>query len=581
MKLSRYGLLAAGLCVTLFSGSAMANENENAPKKEKRAQQKVEIKVVPVGPTQEAIDAAKARVERSPAVQKELAGTKYRLLEFNYLENENKSQAMQMPTRFLVTFYDYTNDRTIVAEGDFAGTENIKVRRESFQPNPSPEEYSEALRILGRDARLGAALRGEQARTFPPMPPVSILDGTTERLVNVGIRGFDGGADEIVGVSIIRGEVVRYAQNAPPVSRGAVSPDACGIPDANQAATGRGLAGQYQMTATQNGTTLWEMLVIRPSASSGTKASGVEIRDVKFKGKSVLKRGHIPVLNVRYVNNACGPYRDWQYAEDNFNVPTAGTTYPNGTTGGIALLAAGQIPTTSLESGTDTGNFRGVAIYRQNNETVLVTELDADWYRYIMEWRFADDGTIRPRFGFGATESGCVCNIHVHHAFWRLDFDVVNPNNKVFQVERGRKFLQPIATEMTRLKSLQTNRSLLIQNSTGDEAYMLVPNKTDGVADDFGKSDMWVMRYKNVTGGTNLQNELDDGYTGVSGSEANVSIRIDQFINNESIVDQDVVVWYGTHFIHSDGASLINPERSPTILSGTHVVGPDLRPVRW
>jgi len=207
--------------------------------------------------------------------------------------------------------------------------------------------------------------------------------------------------------------------------------------------------------------------------------------------------------------------------------------------------------------------------------------MDADWYRYIMEWRFAADGTIRPRFGFGATSNGCVCNVHTHHAFWRLDFDIVNPTNKVFQVERGRKFLQPLTTEFTRLKRLQTNRSLLIQNSSGDEAYMLVPNKTDGVADSYGKSDMWVLRYKNVPGGTPFQNELDDGYTGVVGSEANTSIRIDQFINGESIVNQDVVVWYGTHFVHADGANLLNPDRSPTILSGTHVVGPDIRPVRW
>jgi hypothetical protein len=480
-----------------------------------------------------------------------------------------------------VVFYDYTNDRTVVAEADFAGTETVKVRQETYQPNPSPEEYAEALRILNGDTRLGTSLRSERASTFAPMPPITVLEGTTERLVNVGVRGFNGSdSDEIVGVSISRGVVIRYNQNAPRESLGATD-GACGIPNANQSPSGRGLAGQYQLAVTQGGSPLWEMLVIRPSASSGTKASGLEIRDVKYKGKSVLKRGHLPVLNVQYVPANCGPYRDWQWSEDYFSVPTSGVTYPNGTGGGIALLGEGQVATTSLETGNDTGNFRGVAIYRQGNETVLVTEMDADWYRYIMEWRFAEDGTIRPRFGFGATNSGCVCNIHIHHAFWRFDFDIVNPTNKIFQVERGRKFLQPQTTEFTRLKSLQTNRSLLIQNSTGDEAYMLVPNKTDGVADAYGKSDMWVLKYKNIPGGSAFANELDDGYTGVGGGTTLTSIRIDQFINGESLVDQDSVVWYGTHFVHSDGANLLNPERSPMILSGTHVVGPDLRPVRW
>ncbi len=91
---------------------------------------------------------------------------------------------------------------------------------------------------------------------------------------------------------------------------------------------------------------------------------------------------------------------------------------------------------------------------------------------------------------------------------------------------------------------------------------------------------MWVLRYKNVVGGNPFANELDDGYTGVGGGLA-TAININPFINGESLVDQDVVVWYGAHFVHADGANLLNPERSPLILSGTHVVGPDLRPIRW
>ena len=263
------------MCVALISNFAWANEN--APKREKRSRQKTEIKVAVWGPTQAELDAAKLRVERSPAVQEKLAGTKYRLLELSYIETENKTQATQPPTRFQVVFYDYTNDRTIVAEADFAATEAVKVRQENYQPNPSPEEYAEALRILNGDTRLGTSLRRERASTFAPMPPITVLEGTLERLVNVGVRGFnDSDADEIVGVSINRGTVVRYAQNAPRESLGATD-GACGIPNANQSPSGRGLAGQYQLAVSQGGSPLWEMLVIRPSASSGTKASGLEL----------------------------------------------------------------------------------------------------------------------------------------------------------------------------------------------------------------------------------------------------------------------------------------------------------------
>jgi hypothetical protein len=155
---------------------------------------------------------------------------------------------------------------------------------------------------------------------------------------------------------------------------------------------------------------------------------------------------------------------------------------------------------------------------------------------------------------------------------------VVNTNNNVYQVERGRKFIKPITTELTMLRSYQTNRSLLIQNAEGVEAYMLVPNISDGKADNYGRSDFWVLRYK--TGATNLQSEIDDGYNSSGGS--GTAINITQFANGESVVNQDVVVWYGAHFIHSESNTpSFNPDRSGLILTGDHVIGPEIRPIRW
>jgi hypothetical protein len=556
-----------GLGVSLAAGIAVAGES--APKKSKRAEQSVKITVTPVGPTQETVDAAKFSAERSEAVQRELKGTKYRLMSLEYVENGTST-----PTRYRVYFYDYTNDRTLAAEGAFNNQEAIVVREASFQPIPNDEEFEEAVRIVQTDARFAGALRNQTLTAFRPMPDVSVLSGTLERLVNVGLNSQGAAANEVVSVSIKRGVVIRYPEGAPAQSRAA--PEACGIPDANQSTTGSGVAGQYNLVVTQGQTTLWEMTVVRPSASSGTRKSGIEVQNVKYKGKSVLKRGHAPVLNVQYPAGQCGPYRDWQYQEDMFQTPAAGNTDP---APGIRIVAPGQIATTALESGSDTGNFKGVAIYTQNNETVLISELQAGWYRYIMEWRFANDGTIRPRYGFGATDNSCVCFVHHHHVYWRFDFDIVQPNNKIFNVERGRKFLTPISTELKELRNYQTNRSLLIQNSAGDEAYLLVPNLSDGKTDTYGVSDLWVLRYKNVVGGTAVQNEIDDGINCTTCASS--FIQIDPFINNESVVDQDLVVWYGGHFIHSDGANLLDPDRSGLVLSGAHVVGPDIRPVRW
>lgn len=563
------------LLIVAVAGVCLAGE-ENSPKRTKRQDKAVQIKVVAVGPTQEMMDQAKLDAERSAAVQQVLAGTQYRLIDISYIDNEDKTRVgLQMPTRYRAVFYDYTNDRVFVAQGSFDGSETVTVHQEFYQPVPSLEEFDAAVRILQMNSEFGAALKRESVKTFQPMPPSTVLEGTTERLINVGLNALDAGQqNQIVGVSIRRGVVVRYTGNAPPSSR--ATEGICGISSSGGSVTGA--AGQYQLTITQGPTTLWEMLVLRPGASSGSNGSGVEVRNVKYRGKSVLKRGHVPVLNVQYNPQTCGPYRDWSDQEGQFNAPTAGATDP---APGVRVLGVGQVATTALESGTDVGNFSGVAIYTQGNETVMVSEMNAGWYRYLMEWRFDNNGTIRPRYGFGATSNSCVCDVHNHHAYWRFDFDIVGPTNRVYQMERGRRFQLPLLTETNRNKNLQTNRSILVQNSAGDEAYMLVPNKTDGVVDAFGVNDIWVLQYKNVVGGTNVQNQIDDGITCVTCPGMSGAIQINPFVNGESILDQDVVVWYGAHFIHSDGANLIDPNRSPEILSGSHVVGPDILPVRW
>lgn len=575
IKFGRF-FLVIGLAVSFAAVGVLANGNNEGRSKRLRP---LSIKVTPWGPTQADVDAAIKRVERSQPVQNELRGTKYRQLEFEYLEDENKSGPSTPPTRFRVLFYDYTNDRSITAESDFAGKDAVAVREVMRNPVPNDDELAEAESVLRSDGRFAARLKDGSMKAFPAMPPTTILGGTTERLVNVGVRMSNSDETEVVSVSLKRGVVVSYESKAPPQSKATAA--SCGLPSAHQSTTANGTAGQYTLSIADGQTTLWEMIVIRPSASSGTNKSGIEVRDVKYRGKSVLKRGHVPVLNVQYTPPTCGPYRDWQWQEDMFQTPDGSPE----TSPGIKVLAPGQIAQTMLESGTDTGNFRGVAIYQQvingSPEVVLVTEMQAGWYRYMSEWRFDTDGTIRPRYGYGASTSSCVCDVHIHHAYWRFDFDVVNPNNKVFQVERGRKFLQPVTNEMTRVKNIGTNRSLLVQNSTGDEAYMVVPNITDGIVDTYGVSDFWVLKYKTVANGTPVQNEIDDGQTCINCTNTTGPINLSAYTNNENVVDQDVVVWYGAHFVHNDGARPIDSDRRPEVLTGSHVIGPDLRPVRW
>jgi hypothetical protein len=493
------------------------------------------------------------------------------------IESDSKSASQNPPTRFLATFYDYTNNRTVRAEGSFDSPGAVKISTSDDQAVPSEEEFQAALEILGRDQIFGSALRAGELNTYPPMPPVLYPDKSgrrVERTIYVGVRpsGSSGFSNEVVGVNMIRQTVIRYKSGAPPTSRATV--DDCGVPSAGQSTTANGTAGQYQFTVIDTGGfEVWSFLAIRPSASSGAtgERSGIELRDVKYRGKSVLKRIHTPILNVKYDNDACGPFRDWQYQEGMFQA--TGTDVP-GTNGGVRDCGA-NIATTALETGNDTGNFKGIAFYRENNELVLVSEMNAGWYRYIVEYRLADDGAIRPRYGYGATINSCVCLDHHHHVYWRMDFDIGTGGNSItLGSASGRSLSQE--TKMWRFANARQLNFLISNVATGD-AYMLRPNNNDGTAYDgsaspYGRGDVWLLQYKSSGGSPT---EIDDPNTN---SQAN----IDPWVNGESIANQDIVIWYGGHFDHlqtsSFSESIFN---RPHILKGDHVQGPDLIPYRW
>lgn len=567
------------LASLLFFLPVFASEEGKKTNKTKR-QAPLEIKVTPWGPTQSDVELAKRRVLQDLNVQRELQGAKYRLVAFELIDDESvkdKSLPSIPPSRYRAILYDYTNNQAVIAEGDFDGKESITVKRSAFDPGVGDEELRAAYDLVAKSPEFAALYDKQQIGFYEPMPPTTHLNG--ERLVNVGVINLQTGEQEIVSVSFKDDRVIRYEAKAPPTAK--ASPEACGIQNSGQGATGRGVPGQYQLTITQNGAPLWEMLVIRPSSSSGSsEGSGIEIRDVKYKGKSVLKRGHAPILNVKYIDNTCGPFRDWQYSEGYFQIPTSGVQYPNGPSGGIAILSSG-VATTAIETRNDQGNFQGVAIYRQDvgygEEVVLVTEMNAGWYRYVMEWRFAPDGTIRPRYGFASTANSCVCNPRIHHVYWRFDFDIVQPNNKVFQIERGRKFMKQILTEAAIFRNYQTNRSFLIQNANGDEAYILTPGFNDGsvadrngnLIDTFGAGDIWLLKFQ---GTPNDPGELNDPNT-------SAAANLNPWVSGESIDNQDIVIWYGAHRYRSDDTSISN--QRDEVISGVNIIGPTLKPVRW
>jgi len=159
--------------------------------------------------------------------------------------------------------------------------------------------------------------------------------------------------------------------------------------------------------------------VVRPRASSGTNGSGVELRFVDYKGQESF----IEPTSLSSTSNTARRER-LRVADQLIEIGKtrkAAFMPPALILSGRASESARRLLKPFSRAGVDCGNFAGVALWYDGRELRLVSQLSAGWYRYISDWRLRNDGGIGPRFGFAGTLNPCTCNVHTHHAYWRLD----------------------------------------------------------------------------------------------------------------------------------------------------------------
>lgn len=177
---------------------------------------------------------------------------------------------------------------------------------------------------------------------------------------------------------------------------------------------------------------IWQMCWLTPVNSSGPRGSGLEVRNVWYRGKQVFKRAHAPMLFAEYRNGAGGNcYRDWKDQNSPF---LANAAVQN-------QLGIGENVVTSCDRSTSAtqsfgncpfqlgapggaGCFSGVAIQERGDRVTLTTQYVAGWYLYSMRWTFHQDGTIEPFFGLGNSNGTYNTTTHWHHNYWRFDFDI-------------------------------------------------------------------------------------------------------------------------------------------------------------
>ena len=94
----------------------------------------------------------------------------------------------------------------------------------------------------------------------------------------------------------------------------------------------------------------------------------------------------------------CGPSsRDW------FNEEACFDAEGDDPVAGFRVCASPA--RTILDTGEGGGGFRGVALWLDGDDLVIISQLAAGWHRYVSQWRLHAGGTIRPRVGFAAVSN--------------------------------------------------------------------------------------------------------------------------------------------------------------------------------
>src|SRR5262245_56553694 len=194
--------------------------------------------------------------------------------------------------RFDATIYDYTVEKTFELVLDADGKE-ISRKVQTGQPERMLDELSDAYAVVRANAAFSEAIAAGTLTLYEPIPAVS-LDADGRRLVNVGVisqavAGESLEKNEVVSVHIPTGTVVRYATGAPETSRAALL--ACG-PATSGCSYDPGPCSFYQVVWPA-ANPVWKLNIRHPSCTTVVQGggTGLEITDVYYRGRLILKRG--------------------------------------------------------------------------------------------------------------------------------------------------------------------------------------------------------------------------------------------------------------------------------------------------
>jgi hypothetical protein len=159
-----------------------------------------ELKVTRVGPDDASVIEASNEVRTHPDVKKALrSSSHWRLLTLRFLDEISDDKSRQgWSDRYRATIVDYTNNRTLLVDGQLSVKGQVRISESRYQPLPTEEEFDEAVGIVRKDhtSEIASALRDGTiyaALSIPPLIRSESPQGTIPRILSVRFVPYRSG----------------------------------------------------------------------------------------------------------------------------------------------------------------------------------------------------------------------------------------------------------------------------------------------------------------------------------------------------------------------------------------------------
>lgn len=287
----------------------------------------------------------------------------------------------------------------------------------------------------------------------------------------------------------------------------------------------------------------------------------------------VLAQGSISQVHVPYDDNSA---RFHDITDDGFGNENLNNLTPAECPNGTLLKAGTKNAVCHQRLGRGHGAI-GVGTREVGELLSLFSVSTSGEYNYIPVWRFYDDGTMEfimgatgklqrfttnSQFGWPVRAGSTLGTSHIHNYYWRLDFDlgaasdddIVEEFNYTVnnEGEEGERTLgvSRLTTESGRSIAPTTMRSWQIRDGVASTAtgrpiaYHLQPmefgHRMVGPSfEPWTVNDLYVTTYREC-----------EKYVSHNPTANNCGNHLGSFVNGESLVDADLVLWYGLTFHH-------------------------------